>query len=126
PRLDVALQAADVVRGHAVLGRDPLHRALPPTDPAGGEDGLVAELAEPGAEVGDVERGSPDVQAGDDAQDADRLLGHARERSPILQPSRAGSRTRPAAWRTSIDVRSSIRSLSQPGPVATASGPVCS
>src|SRR5262249_14809228 len=99
-RIDVAVKVAYVPEPDAPLACDVLHRSFVGSDATGGEQGLVAALLELGREVTDVEGRPTDVQAGDQAEDADGLVRHGAERSPMRQPSRAGARSAVVARRS--------------------------
>jgi hypothetical protein len=74
---DLALELRDVDdRDPETLG-DERHRVLAAGEASGDEGGLVAPGLEPGREVRDVDRRPAHVQARDDAQDANGLVGSA-------------------------------------------------
>ena len=73
-RRDLALERRDRSHLDAALLGDEGHRRLALGDLAGRERRLVPARREPLGEIGDVERRSADVEAGDHAQHADRFV----------------------------------------------------
>ena len=109
-RRDLAAQLRQTLddRDAELLG-DERHRVLAARELARDERRVVAALAQPGREVGDVERGPAHVQARDHAQDRGSSSGTREER--VGGQAQAVLEARPAA-----PSRAAARALADVGP----------
>ena len=73
-RRDLPLESRHVDRLDPTLAGDVLHRSFALAAPGRRRGASRSRSVELARQVGDVERGAADIQAGDDAQNSDRLV----------------------------------------------------